>query len=197
MSIGRDSITGVVLAGGLGRRMSADGHGTDKGLVTWRGQPLVAHAIARLAPQVASLLVNANRSLDDYRRFGWPVIADAIDGFAGPLAGVASALRAAETPWVLSVPCDSPLLPLNLAERLAAAAIERGTRVAVARTPDGAQPVFLLVARSLEPHLSAWLTAGGRKIDAWYRELDPAFADFADASAFRNINTREDLDALR
>ena len=95
MTIPRDAITGLVLAGGLGRRMSADGRGVDKGLVTWRGRPLVAHAIDRLAPQVGSLLVNANQHRDAYARLGWPVVGDAIEGFAGPLAGVVSGLLAA------------------------------------------------------------------------------------------------------
>jgi molybdopterin-guanine dinucleotide biosynthesis protein A len=195
MTIPRDAITGLVLAGGLGRRMSVDGLGVDKGLVSWRGRPLVAHAIERLAPQVGSLLVNANQHHDAYERLGWPVVSDAIEGFAGPLAGVVSGLRAATTPWVLSVPCDSPLLPTELAARMAQAATARGACIAVARTADGDQPVFLLVSRSLEPHLSAWLAAGGRKIDAWYRELDPAFAEFEDGAAFRNLNTRADLEA--
>ena len=196
MTIPRDAITGIVLAGGLGRRMSADGRGVDKGLVTWRGRPLVAHAVDRLAPQVGSLLVNANNHHDAYARLGWPVVGDAIEGFAGPLAGVVSGLRAATTPWVLSVPCDSPLLPADLAERLVHAATTRAARIAVARTADGEQPVFLLVARSLESHLSDWLAAGGRKIDAWYRDLEPAFATFEDGEAFRNVNTPADLDAL-
>lgn len=196
MTIEPGMITGLVLAGGLGRRMSADGQGVDKGLVRWRGRPLVAHAISRLAPQVGTLLVNANRHLDEYQRLGWPVVSDAIAGFAGPLAGMVSGLRAARTPWVLGVPCDSPLLPMDLATRMAQAAETRGACIAVARTPAGEQPVFLLVARSLEPQLSGWLASGGRKIDAWYRGLDPAMADFDDDDAFRNLNTRADLDAL-
>jgi molybdopterin-guanine dinucleotide biosynthesis protein A len=190
------TVTGVVLAGGQGRRMSADGSGTDKGLQPLRGRPLVAHAIERLAPQVDALLINANRHLDTYRTFGWPVVSDAIAGYAGPLAGLASALRVASTDWVITVPCDSPLLPADLLVRMAAAARSSAARVAVARTSEGEQPVFLLVERSLAGDLESWLGAGGRRIDAWYRRLAPAFADFPDARAFCNVNTPADLAAL-
>jgi molybdopterin-guanine dinucleotide biosynthesis protein A len=190
------TVTGVVLAGGLGRRMSADGSGVDKGLQPLRGRPMVAHAIERLAPQVDTLLINANRHLEAYAGFGWPVVSDTIAGYAGPLAGLASALRVARTDWVLTVPCDSPLLPVDLRARMAAAALAAGARLSVARTTEGEQPVFLLVERGLAGDLEAWLAAGGRRIDAWYRRLDPAWADFPDARAFCNINTPADLAAL-
>ncbi|MBP8308509.1 MAG: molybdenum cofactor guanylyltransferase [Burkholderiaceae bacterium] len=194
--IARDDITGVVLAGGLGRRMSDDGQGVDKGLQPFRGKPLVLHAIERLEPQVATILLNANQNLDAYRTFGWPVVTDELAGFAGPLAGLASAMQAARTPWVVTVPCDSPLFPDDLVARLAGAADGAGARLAVARTASGAQPVFLLAHVSLAPDLHAFLTAGRRKIDAWYAPLAPAIVDFADESAFRNINTRDELKSL-
>ena len=194
--IARDDVTGVVLAGGLGRRMSDDGQGVDKGLQLFRGKPLVQHAIERLAPQVGTILLNANQHLEAYRVFGWPVVTDALAGFAGPLAGLASAMQAARTPWVLTVPCDSPLFPDDLVARLAAAAGLAGARVAVARTASGAQPVFLLAQVSLAPDLHAFLSAGRRKIDAWYEPLSPAIVEFADEQAFRNINTRDELRSL-
>ncbi|HPU52919.1 MAG TPA: molybdenum cofactor guanylyltransferase MobA [Burkholderiaceae bacterium] len=194
--IAREDITGVVLAGGLGRRMSEDSQGVDKGLQLFRGRPMVAHAIDRLAPQVGTILVNANQNLETYRAFGWPVIPDALGGFAGPLAGLASAMQAARTPWVLTVPCDSPLFPADLAARLAGAADAAGTRVAVVRTTSGDQPVFLLAHTALASDLQAFLAAGRRKIDAWYGPLSPAVVDFADESAFRNINTRDELRSL-
>lgn len=194
--ISRDDITGVVLAGGLGRRMSDDGQGVDKGLQLFRGKPLAQHAIERLAPQVATILLNANQNLEAYRGFGWPVVSDALAGFAGPLAGLASAMQAARTPWIVTVPCDSPLFPEDLVSRLAAAADSAGARVAVVHTASGAQPVFLLVHSSLAPDLHAFLSAGRRKIDAWYGPLSPAVVAFPDDAAFRNINTRDELRSL-
>lgn len=192
--IGRDEITGIVLAGGLGRRMSADGKGVDKGLQPFRGRPMVQHAIDRLAPQVGALLINANRNLDVYRTFGWPLITDAIDGFAGPLAGLHAGLRAARTRYVVTVPCDSPFLPLDLVGRLSAAlAASPAARLAVARTGMRAHPVFALVERALLESLEGFLASGQRKIEAWQAPLGVVHVEFDDEAAFRNINTPQEL----
>jgi molybdopterin-guanine dinucleotide biosynthesis protein A len=191
--IERDQITGLILAGGLGRRMSADGKGLDKGLQPFRGRPMVNRVIERFAPQVGALLINANRNLASYEAFGFPVVADAIDGFAGPLAGLHAGLSAAKTRFVASVPCDSPFLPLDLVPRLGAALSANGAQVAVARTGRQAHPVFMLVERSVLPGLEKFLATGQRKIDAWYAELLVADVDFDEDSAFRNINTPEEL----
>lgn len=186
----RSGITGVVLAGGQGRRMG----NVDKGLVEFDGVPLIAHALSRLAPQVATILVNANRNADDYARFGYPVVGDAITGFAGPLAGLHAALVAAQTPFVATVPCDSPFLPGDLVARLAASFAEPAIDMAVARTFDQPHPVFALVRRSLLGNLARYLEQGGRKIDAWYASLRVVEVPFDDeADAFRNINTRDEL----
>ncbi len=189
-------ITGVVLAGGLGRRMSPDGQGVDKGLQTFRGQPLAWHAIERLRPQVSTILVNANQHLDVYRTFGYPVVADHLTGFAGPLAGLASAMAQASTPWVVTVPCDSPFFPVDLVARLAQHADQQEAPLCVVHTLGQAQPVFLLAQCALLPDLQAFLAGGRRKIDAWYTPLKPAIVEFADEQAFRNINTRDELSAL-
>ncbi|MCM5568984.1 molybdenum cofactor guanylyltransferase [Burkholderiaceae bacterium FT117] len=193
----RAQITGLVLAGGLGRRMSADGGGMDKGLAMLRGRPMVAHVIERLAPQVGALLINANRNAERYAAFGHPVVPDAIEGYAGPLAGLHAGLRAATTPWVVTAPCDSPFLPEDLVARLwnALQAAPGGpAQLAVART-GGSQPhpVFALVERALLPGLEAFLASGRRKIDAWYAPLRVVEVDFPDEDAFRNINTQEEL----
>jgi molybdopterin-guanine dinucleotide biosynthesis protein A len=186
----RADITGVVLAGGQGRRMG----NVDKGLVELDGRPLVAHVVDRLVPQVAALVINANRHADDYARLGYPVVADAIGGFAGPLAGLHAGLSAATTPFVVTAPCDSPFLPGDLVARLARAFEDSRLDIAVARTFEQAHPVFALVRRSLLPHLERYLEAGGRKIDAWYASLAVAEVSFDDeADAFRNINTRDEL----
>jgi molybdopterin-guanine dinucleotide biosynthesis protein A len=192
MSVGRDRITGLVLAGGQGRRMG----NVDKGLVELAGRPLVAHVIERFAPQVATLVVNENRCAERYAAFGYPVVADAIGGFAGPLAGVHAGLAAAATPFVATSPCDSPFLPGDLVARLAGAFAAQSIDLAVARTFLQPHPVFALARRSLLPHLANFLEGGGRKIDAWYASLSVAEVAFDDeADAFRNINTPADLAA--
>ncbi len=189
MSLG--GVTGIVLAGGMGRRMG----GVDKGLVPLDGRPMVEHVLARLAPQVDDILVNANQNLERYAALGVAIVPDAIGGFAGPLAGLHAGLVASIRPYVVTVPCDSPFLPTDLVARLRAGLDARGAQLAVARTFDQPHPVFALVRHDVLPHLCAFLDGGGRKIDAWYAPLAPAIVDFADESAFRNINTRDELDA--
>ena len=190
MTIPRSDVTGIVLAGGQGRRMG----NVDKGFVELAGRPLVAHVIARLAPQVATLVINANRNGTRYAEFGYPVVADAVGGYAGPLAGLHAGLAAAKTDFVVTSPCDSPFLPGDLVARLASAFDAPRVDLAVARTFDQPHPVFALARRSVLPHLFRFLESGGRKIDAWYATLatvEVAFDDEADA--FRNINTPDEL----
>lgn len=183
-------ITGVVLAGGQGRRMG----GVDKGLQSLAGKPMVAWVVERLAPQVGPLLINANQNRERYAALGFPVLPDAIAGFAGPLAGLHAALSAANTPLVVTAPCDSPFLPADLVARLQAGLIDAGAELAVARTFDQPHPVFCLCRRDLLPHLQAYLQAGGRKIDHWYATLKVVEVAFDDeAEAFENINTAEEL----
>jgi molybdopterin-guanine dinucleotide biosynthesis protein A len=192
MTIADAEVTGVVLAGGQGRRMG----GIDKGLVELAGAPMVAQVLARLAPQVGAVLINANQNLDRYRTFGHPVIEDAVGGFAGPLAGLHAGLTHASGELVVTVPCDSPFLPVDLVARLRAALDREGAQLAVAKTFDQPHPVFALVRRDVLPDLAAFLAAGGRKIDAWYaalRVVEVVFDDEADA--FRNINTADELAA--
>ena len=185
-----EKITGVVLAGGLGRRMG----GIDKGLQELRGQPMVHWVVERLAPQVDELLINANQNGERYAAFGHRVVPDQIPDFAGPLAGLHAALSAASHPLVATAPCDSPFLPAALISRLFSALTATGADLAVARTFDQPHPVFCLCRRDVLPHLTEFLAGGGRKIDRWYTTLkvvEVAFDDEADA--FENINTREEL----
>ena len=185
-------VTGIVLAGGQGRRMG----GVDKGLVDLDGTPMIAHVLARLVPQVGDVLINANQNLDRYRAFGYPVVPDAVGGFAGPLAGLHAGMTRASRGFVVTVPCDSPFLPRDLVPRLRAKLDEKGAQLAVAKTFDQPHPVFALVRRDLLPNLAAFLASGGRKIDAWYaafRAVEVAFDD--EALAFRNINTADELAA--
>jgi molybdopterin-guanine dinucleotide biosynthesis protein A len=185
-------ITGIILAGGMGRRMG----GVDKGLVDLDGLPFVAHVLARLSPQVGDVLISANQNLDRYGAFGVPVVPDAIGGFAGPLAGLHAGMTAATRDLVVTVPCDSPFLPGDLVARLRVALNAHSAQLAVARTFDQPHPVFALVRRDVLPHLTAFLAAGGRKIDAWYATLKAVEVAFDDeAQAFRNINTADELAA--
>jgi len=185
-----EKITGVVLAGGLGRRMG----GIDKGLQELRSRPMVHWVVERLAPQVDELLINANQNGERYAAFGHRVVPDEIPDFAGPLAGLHAALSAASHPLVATAPCDSPFLPADLISRLFQVLTATGADLAVARTFDQPHPVFCLCRRDVLPHLTEFLAGGGRKIDRWYATLkvvEVAFDDEADA--FENINTREEL----
>ena len=193
----RRAITGLVLAGGLGRRMG----GVDKGLQLLRGEPMVAHVLKRLTPQVDAVLINANQNGEAYASIGAPyearVAPDLIGGFAGPLAGLQAGLVAATTPLLVTVPCDSPFLPSDLVERLRAALEANRALIAVAKTGVQPHPVFALVDVSVRDHLKSFLDGGGRKIDAWYAALSVVEVAFDDeAASFENINTREELRAF-
>ncbi len=190
---GTGGVTGIALAGGLGRRMSPDGAGSDKGLQSLAGRSMVAHVIERLAPQVDAMLINANSNLATYEQFGYPVLPDVIGGYAGPLAGLHAGLLAATTAWVVTAPCDSPYLPHDLVSRLASAATQAGAEIAVVRAGDRLQPVFALVKRSLTSSLESYLAEGNRKIALWYCQHNAVEVDFPDPAAFRNINTRLEL----
>jgi molybdopterin-guanine dinucleotide biosynthesis protein A len=194
MSSGATSlVTGVILAGGQGRRMG----GVDKGLKVLRGKPMVAWALERFAPQVDEVLINANQNLETYRRFGRRVIPDEIGGFAGPLAGLHRGLNEARHELVATVPCDSPFLPSDLIQRLRGAIDNTESDVAVAKTGDQPHPVFCLCRKSVLPGLTKFLAGGGRKIDAWYAKLKLVEVAFDDqAAAFSNINTEEELRAF-
>ena len=187
------SITGLVLAGGMGRRMDS----RDKGLVAFRGKPMVAHVIERLGPQVETLVINANRSLDQYDTFGYPVVSDEISGYAGPLAGLHAGLLACKTSLIVTAPCDSPFLPTDLVARLHAALEENIAELSVAKTGNQAHPVFTLCSTTLLPSLTAFLESGGRKIDTWYSAHRVVEVQFEDESAFANINTIDELQHLQ
>lgn len=185
-----EKITGLILAGGRGSRMGS----VDKGLQPFKGKSMVEHVLARFQPQVDEVLINANRSIDEYAALGYRVIPDTIDGFAGPLAGLHIGMTHASHPLVATVPCDSPFLPLDLIARLSAAVQKENADLAVAKTFDQPHPVFCLVKTSLAPHLQAFLESGQRKIDKWYATLHVVEVAFDDQeAAFSNINTVEEL----
>lgn len=186
-------ITGVILAGGLARRMG----GQDKGLIELAGRPMAAWILDRLAPQVHGVIINANRNLQDYGRLGVPVVPDTLPDFSGPLAGMAAALACADTPWIVTVPCDGPFVPSDLVDRLVRARDEQQAELAVAHDGERLQPVFALIPATLRTSLEAFLAEGGRKIDAWYARHRMARADFSDRrDTFVNVNTPEERDEV-
>ena len=196
-SIPIEQITGLVLAGGRGSRMG----GLDKGLQNHLGLPLALHALLRLQPQVCAAMVNANRNLAAYESFGVPVWPDALADHPGPLAGFLAGLEHCETPYLVTVPCDTPDFPLDLVERLAGALVAEDAEIAMAATlEDGrvqVQPVFCLMAASLMESLVAFTQGGQRRIDRWTGRHRCATVVFEDAAAFFNANTPEDLQRLQ
>ena len=178
-------ITGVLLAGGQARRMG----GLDKGLVPLGGRPMIEHALAALRPQVGRLLIKANRNLETYARYGVPVVPDSISGYQGPLAGISSALSVIETPFLLTAPCDSPLLAPDLAACMYRSLAAAGADLAVAHDGERQQPVFLLLRRELAADLRDYLEGGDRKIDLWFARHRVANADLSHRrDSFVNIN---------
>ena len=167
--------------------------GVDKGLVDYRGEPLVAHALRRLTPQVGRLMISANRNLETYRRLGHPVLMDLIPDHPGPLAGLHAGLTACASEWLLVVPCDSPAFPADRGQRLLSAAQAKGAPAAWAATAEGNHPVFMLCKSTLLPPLDAALGRGERRVGSWLRAAGGIPVTFPDEAAFVNFNTREDL----
>jgi len=192
MAVAATGVTGLILAGGEGRRMG----GADKGLLTFAERPLVCHAADRLRPQVDTLLLSANRNAEVYRALGFEPLADPLrdDGrSAGPLAGVLAGLASCRSEWLVTVACDVPALPEDLVARLRSAAQAAGAPAALAITRSGPHPVFMLVRRGLLPDLRHFVSEGGRRVRDWQDRVGAVTADFPKESAFANINTPQDL----
>lgn len=193
MDITREQITAGILAGGEGRRLG----GIDKGWYDIAGRPLIEHTLERVRPQAGRVVISANRSLSRYRALGHPVHTDDSDDANGPLAGIAALLRAAQTPYVLIVPVDTPRLPLDLAERLAAA-IQPEHDLAVAQAGEQRHVLHALMRRRLVDDVQAAIFAGVRRVGQWQSELSCATVDWGrESSAFANINREEDQQTLR
>jgi molybdenum cofactor guanylyltransferase len=203
--VDKSEITGIVLAGGRGTRMG----GVDKGLQLYNGMPLAKHAIQQLQPQVGTMLINANRNLEDYgawgKQFSANVIVDDIADFAGPLAGFLVGLQHCKTSYLMTVPCDTPRFPADLVSRLGNALSQQNAEIAMVSSPDEEgvlrhQPVFCLIKRELVESLKAFIDAGGRKIGAWAAQHKLARVNFNethdDPKSFFNANTLEDLQQL-
>ncbi|MCE9660928.1 MAG: molybdenum cofactor guanylyltransferase MobA [Burkholderiales bacterium] len=196
-TIAPEQITGMVLAGGRGSRMG----GVDKGLQNFRGMPLAMHALLRLQAQVGETMINANRNLAAYESMGVPVWPDALPDYPGPLAGFLSGIERCETPYLVVVPCDTPLFPEDLVARLAEAFAAEGTEIAVAATREGgvlqAQPVFCMMRTEVMESLVRFIHGGQRKIDRWTALHATRLVAFEDAAAFANANTAEELHQLQ
>ena len=185
----RDAVAGLILAGGRARRMG----GEDKGLISLAGRPMVEHVLERIRPQVDEVLINANRNAEHYGRYGHRVIPDVIGDYSGPLAGMITAMMAVEQPWLAVVPCDSPLLPHDLVDRLYQSVLAESAEIAVAHDGQRLQPVIALLSCSLLPHLRGFVDQGGRKIDTWYAQHRMVATDLSDhPEAFVNVNTPEE-----
>ncbi|MDO7596433.1 MAG: molybdenum cofactor guanylyltransferase [Pseudomonadota bacterium] len=184
------TVTGVILAGGQARRMG----GEDKGLILFNHKPLIAHVISTLKPQVDTLVINANRNIDKYKAFKYPVISDSLDNFCGPLAGMLSAMQTVDTDYILTAPCDSPNISTQLRQRMMETLLIEHADIAVAHNGDRLQPVFCLIPCRLHPDLESYLQQGGRKIDVWLKSHALAIVDFSDQpNSFINVNHPEDL----
>jgi molybdenum cofactor guanylyltransferase len=186
-------ITSIILSGGRATRMN----GVDKGLVLLQNKPIVQHVITRLTTQVDEILMNANREIATYQAFGYPVLKDETDDFIGPLAGFLLGLKHAKHDYVLTVPCDSPLLPLDLVQRLYKGMTETQADISVALSNGDTHPVFCLMKKSLLPSLQAFIDDGERKVSKWQRSQAYVEVDFSDCDeAFTNLNTLDELKTL-
>lgn len=187
--INKSDITAVILAGGRGRRME----GADKGLVELSGSPLIAHILDAIEPQVDQVLINANRNIDDYAAYGYPVIPDDLENYQGPLAGFEAAMEKATTRYIVTLPCDGPLVPKDIVKRLSTAIEKSQANIAVAHDGTRLQPVHAMITVELLPSLHEFLDTGDRKIDRWYAKHNMVLADFSDIpDFFININTAKE-----
>lgn len=182
----QQQITALILAGGRGSRMG----GQDKGLTPLLGKPMIEYILEQIVPQVDHVVINANRNLDEYQRYGHPVISDSLNDYQGPLAGFAAGLENSPTELMITLPCDGPTLPHRLVSKLHEAMQSENADIAVAHDGERLQPVYALMKRSLLPSLHEFLANGDRKIDLWYPKHRMVTADFSDvAKAFNNVNT--------
>ena len=184
-----DEITAVILAGGKARRMD----GEDKGLIKLNGRALIDYIISALRPQAGDILINANRNLQQYGRYGLPVVVDMLGDYFGPLVGMATGMHTTDRPYIVTVPCDSPFIPGTLVETLYRSLVDQQADISVAHDGTRMQPVFALLRCELLPDLLDYLDEGGRKIDTWYDRQRLAIADFSNTpDTFLNLNTPED-----
>lgn len=188
MPTNTQNITAVILAGGQGSRLG----GLDKGLIELKKVPLVKHLIERIQPQVSNIIISANRNLERYSNFGFPVYKDDIADYAGPLAGILKALQHCKNDWLLTIPADSPFIPHDLVQRLNEN--RKDNKVVIPHDGEFLQPTFALIHKSLTPSLEIFLQQGERKARVWMQQQAHSIVDFSDqADTFININTEDEL----
>jgi len=194
--IAKHDITGLILAGGRGSRMG----GVDKGLQTYKNQPLAAHVQQRLAPQVGTMLISANRNISVYQTLGAPVLRDTLPDYPGPLAGFLTGLEHCCTPYLVTVPCDCPRFPGDLVQRLAEALIRHDAELAVATHAEQGvvrpHPVFCLLRAELADSLRTFMAAGERRVSAWTARHRRVEVLFDNAEDFAGANTLDELQGL-
>lgn len=193
-SLNERDVTAVILAGGKGRRID----GQDKGLIELGGKPLIEHILEAVGPQVASILINANRNSERYGQYGYPVIPDDMSDFQGPLAGIAIGMEHAHTTYIVTLPCDGPFVPDDMVSRLGQALVRGDADLAIAHDGVRMQPVHALLPVNLLNSLKTFLASGERKIDRWYGLHNYVLADFSDyPGTFLNVNTPGDLEHIQ
>lgn len=184
-------VSGIILCGGQGRRMQ----GRDKGWIDVSGRPMIERVVDRFKPQVSELLINANRNIDQYRRFNLPILTDTITGYQGPLAGILSGLNVCENDYLACVPCDCPFFPLDLVARMVSLQAEADAEIVSVSDGDRTHPVFALIHTKLKNSLEEYLNSGQRKIDRWYAQHCYQVLEYKhSAHCFANINTPEQLE---
>ncbi|MFW5425972.1 MAG: molybdenum cofactor guanylyltransferase MobA [Methylophagaceae bacterium] len=184
------SITGVILSGGKARRMG----GQDKGLITFQNKPLIRHVIDTLTPQIDNLIINANRNIELYQNFGYPVISDSLEDFCGPLAGMLSAMQTVDSDYILTAPCDAPMISSRYRQRMVETLLNEQADIAVAYDGKRLQPVFSLIPTRFQNDLAQYLAQGDRKIDLWFEQYKLAVVDFSgEPECFANLNYPDDL----
>ena len=186
-------VTGVILAGGLARRMNHQ----DKGLIPYQGRPMISYVIAAMSPVVDQLIINANRNIEHYQQWGWPVLTDSTASFDGPLAGILTAMRHSQTNVLLVAPCDCPLITSKHLQQLLNTRQQHAADIAVAFDGERLHPVFLALKTSLRTELQDYLASGQRKVETWLTRYHTVKTDFSDQQAlFTNINTMTELSTL-
>ncbi len=186
----KDEITGVILAGGKARRMG----GADKGLVQFRGKPLIEHVIQAFEPQVGNLLINANRNHEIYKNYGFDIVSDESEDYCGPLAGILSALNKIDTPYLATAPCDTPFISRNIVAKLSLSILSEKTEISVAHNGDRLQPVFCVMKKDLIISINNYLREGGRKIDQWIKQHSVTIVDLSsEIKCFENFNSKEEI----
>jgi molybdenum cofactor guanylyltransferase len=185
-----ENVTAVILAGGMGRRMG----GQDKGLVMYKNATLIERVLAGIAQQTENILINANRNLDAYSKFGYPIVEDTLTDFQGPLAGFYAAMAVAKTEYILTLPCDGPFVADNYLSSMLEAINKTDNKMAIASDGERMQPVYALLSVDLRPSLEQFLKEGERKIDRWYNRHQYSLVKFENEThLFTNINTPEDI----